>query len=72
MSRHNFNLHHPYWGGLKAQRTDPEAEEVLRLVEEHDLALLYEAGTITFRARDSETTIDLSLTTSQLQDIVTG
>lgn len=40
----DFNLHHPYWGGLKAQRTDPEAEEVLRLVEEYDLALLYEPG----------------------------
>ena len=25
----DFNLHHPYWGGLNIQRTDPEAEEVL-------------------------------------------
>ena len=62
----DFNLHHPYGGGLKPQRTDPEAEEVLRLVEEYDLALLYEPGMITFRAQDSETTIDLSLATSQL------
>jgi hypothetical protein len=23
----DFNLHHPYWGGLMAQRADPEAEE---------------------------------------------
>lgn len=64
----DFNLHHPYWGGLKARRTDPEAEETLRLIEEHNLALLYEPGTITFRARDSETTVDLSLATSRLQD----
>lgn len=53
----DFNLHHPHWGGLMRQRTDPEAEETLRLIEEYDMALLYEAGTVTFRARGSESTI---------------
>lgn len=64
----DFNLHHPYWGGLMAQRADPEAEEALRLIENFDLALLYEAGTVTFRNRGSESTIDLSLATPGLQD----
>jgi hypothetical protein len=64
----DFNLHHPYWGGVMAQRADPEAEETLRLIEDYDLGLLYETGTVTFRARDSESTIDLSLATPRLQD----
>ncbi|KAI9044980.1 ribonuclease H family protein [Aspergillus affinis] len=50
-----------------AQRADPEAEETLRLIEEYDLALLYEAGTVTYRARGAESTIDLSLATPRLE-----
>ncbi|GFF96865.1 pol-like protein [Aspergillus lentulus] len=61
----DFNLHHPYWGGLMTQRADPEAEETLQLIENFDLGLLYEAGTVT---RGSESTIDLSLATPRLQD----
>ncbi|KAI3054438.1 hypothetical protein CBS147353_11440 [Aspergillus niger] len=64
----DFNLHHPCWGGSMAQRADPEAEETLRLIEYYDLALLYEAGTVTFRSRGSESTIDLSLATPRLKD----
>lgn len=51
-----------------AQRADPEAEETLRLIEDYDLGLLYATGTVTFRSRDSESTIDLSLATPRLQD----
>jgi hypothetical protein len=51
-----------------AQRADAEAEETLRLIEHYDIALLYEAGTVTFRNRCSESTIDLSLATPRLQD----
>ncbi|KAF4227803.1 hypothetical protein CNMCM8980_005984 [Aspergillus fumigatiaffinis] len=64
----DFNLHHPYWGGIKVQTPDPEAEEALQTIEESHLGLLYEPGTITFRARNTETTIDLSLATPSLQD----
>ncbi|KAI3053337.1 hypothetical protein CBS147353_11490 [Aspergillus niger] len=64
----DFNLHHPYWGGLKVQTPDPEAEEALQIIEEYQLGLLYEPGTTTFRVRDTETTIDLSLATPSLQD----
>lgn len=64
----DFNLHHPHWGGLMAQSADPEAEETLRLMEEYDLALLFEAGTVTYRARGAESTVDLSLATPRLQD----
>jgi hypothetical protein len=64
----DFNLHHPYWGGLRVQKPDAVAEEILQIVEEHQLALLYEPGTTTFKARDAETTIDLSFATPSLQD----
>jgi endonuclease/exonuclease/phosphatase family metal-dependent hydrolase len=64
----DFNLHHPYWGGFRVQRPDPEAEEIIELVDEHQLGLLYEPGTITYKARDTETTIDLSLATETLQE----
>ncbi|KAI9036874.1 putative RNA-directed DNA polymerase from transposon X-element [Aspergillus affinis] len=64
----DINLHHPHWGGLTTERADLEAEETLRLIEEYDLAVLYEAGTVTYRARGAESTIDLSLATTRLQD----
>ncbi|KAL3251841.1 hypothetical protein ABHI18_010431 [Aspergillus niger] len=64
----DFNLHHPYWGGLRVQTPDPEAEEALQIIEEYQLGLLYEPGTTTFRVRDTKTTIDLSLATPSLQD----
>jgi hypothetical protein len=56
----DFNLHHPYWGGIRVQRPDPEAEEIIELVDERQLGLLNEPGTITYKARDTKTTIDLS------------
>ncbi|KAI3054124.1 hypothetical protein CBS147353_11474 [Aspergillus niger] len=64
----DFNLHHTYLGGLRVETPDPEAEEALQLIEEYQLGLLYEPGTTTFRVRDTETTIDLSLATPSLQD----
>jgi uncharacterized protein YqgV (UPF0045/DUF77 family) len=64
----DFNLHHPYWGGLRAQTPDPKVEEALQIIEEYQLGLLYKPGTTTFRVRDMETTIDLSLATPGLQD----
>jgi hypothetical protein len=64
----DFNLHHPYWGGLRVQTLDPKVEEALQIIEEYQLGLLYKPGTTTFRVRDTETTIDLSLATPGLQD----
>jgi hypothetical protein len=64
----DFNLHHPYWGGLRVQMPDPEVEEALQIIEEYQLGLLYKPGTTMFRVRDMEMTIDLSLATPGLQD----
>jgi hypothetical protein len=50
------------------QTPDPKAEEALQIIEEYQLGLLYKPGTTTFRVRDIETTIDLSLATLGLQD----
>lgn len=51
----DLNLHHPYWGGREMHRADPEAEEMLQIIEEYDLALLYKTGTATYQAWGSET-----------------
>jgi hypothetical protein len=50
------------------QTPDPEVEEALQIIEEYQLGLLYKPGMTTFRVRDMEITIDLSLATPGLQD----
>jgi hypothetical protein len=50
------------------QTPDPKAEEALQIIEEYQLGLLYKPGMTTFRVRDIEITIDLSLATPGLQD----
>lgn len=64
----DFNLHHPHWGGRNITNQDHEAEELLLLLDEHCLGLLFQPGLITYHSQDAETTIDLALATPRLCD----
>jgi hypothetical protein len=64
----DFNLHHPCWGGTQVRTIDQEAEELIRLMEAHQLELLYPPGMTTYRTKGVETTIDLTLATPLLQE----
>ncbi len=58
----DFNLHHPAWGGLGIEG-DREAEQLLTIIDERQLSLLLPQGSITWRAGESKSTIDLALGT---------
>jgi hypothetical protein len=54
----DFNLHHPMWGGPETV-TDNAADDLIDDMEERRFGLWLPPGTITRRAADSHTTIDL-------------
>lgn len=58
----DLNLHHPTWGGLDVEG-DREAEQLLTIMDEQQLSLLLPQGSITWRAGELRSTIDLSLST---------
>ena len=61
----DFNLHHPVWGGLEIEG-DREAEQLLTIIDERQLSLLLLQGFITWRAGESQSTIDLTLSTTSV------
>ena len=64
----DFNLHHPVWGGLEIEG-DREAEQLLIIIDERQLFLLLPQGFITWRAGESQSTIDLTLSTSSVMHV---
>src|SRR6266487_360763 len=56
----DFNLHHLLWGGCTMLSQHAYADKLINMVEEHDLTQLTPLGTITWLARGSESTIDLT------------
>src|SRR6266487_5932832 len=56
----DFNLHHPLWGGCTMLSQHAYANKLIDIVKEHDLTQLTPPGTITWSARRSESTIDLT------------
>lgn len=56
----DFNLHHPTWGGIGVEG-DPQAEQLLQLMDERQLSLLLPQGSITWQAQHFQSTIDLAL-----------
>ena len=57
----DFNLHHPTWNPIAYTKHDALSEELLELIEDHDLRLLLPPGTITYPCNTAAggTTIDL-------------
>ncbi|KAA6411453.1 MAG: hypothetical protein FRX48_04733 [Lasallia pustulata] len=58
----DFNLHHPTWGRVEIEG-DREAEQLLTIIDERQLTLLLPQGSVTWRAHESQSTIDLALGT---------
>lgn len=55
----DFNLHHPFWSGPSRPTQHAAADALLDLVDDHKLSLTLPAGTVTWEARGSQSTIDL-------------
>lgn len=66
----DFNLHHPLWGGTRAFTQDAMADNLIDIVEAAHMDLTLPAGTITWEARKSSSTIDLIFMTENLQNKV--
>ena len=56
----DFNLHHPYWGGVTCLGRHAASDTLLELAAGAGLQLLLPAGTITREQGPQRTTIDLS------------
>ncbi|KAL5371116.1 hypothetical protein PMIN02_013118 [Paraphaeosphaeria minitans] len=66
----DFNLHHPLWGGPDLQTVEPEAEDLITIIEEAALYATLAPGTITYRERHLQSSIDLCLVTAGLVERV--
>lgn len=55
----DFNLHHSMWGGVRAQRAEREAEELIQIMEQFNMVCVTQAGEITYQEGQSQSTIDL-------------
>jgi hypothetical protein len=64
----DFNLHHSLWAGEDYHHQHAEADELIEIVEEQSLQLLLPPGTITYRARSVETTLDLAFVSQNLEN----
>lgn len=64
----DFNLHHPFWSGPTWPTQHAAADALLDLIDDFDLSLTLPAGTITWKARGSTSTIDLVFMTRGLVD----
>ncbi|KAF5669922.1 reverse transcriptase [Fusarium denticulatum] len=67
----DLNLHHELWGGDRVQRADPNATELITIIEDYCLTSNLTPGTITYEEGDGRTTIDLCLITAGLVDRLT-
>ena len=67
----DFNLHHPLWGGLNREATDPESEDLIDIIGDFALHNTLPPGTVTYEEGRAQTTIDLCLVTTRLIDRVT-
>ncbi|KAK7219285.1 hypothetical protein V2G26_007288 [Clonostachys chloroleuca] len=64
----DFNLHHAFWGGPTVEHADPEANQLIELIEDFDLTSTLQPGTITYEEGERQSTIDLCLVTLGLVD----
>ncbi|EKG09293.1 Endonuclease/exonuclease/phosphatase [Macrophomina phaseolina MS6] len=60
----DLNLHHPLWTGPEYGHQDPEADELIHLLERFSLHLASPQAIPTFARNDAQTTIDLVFVTA--------
>jgi exonuclease III len=66
----DFNLHHPLWGGLNREATNPESEDLIDIIGDFALHNTLPPGTVTYEEGRAQSTIDLCLVTTGLIDRV--
>lgn len=66
----DFNLHHPLWNGPSRPTCHAAADILLDIARTHSLELTTPEGTVTWKARGTHSTIDLTFVTSTLENRV--
>ena len=70
----DFNLHHPMWARPDYDHRHEEADDLIRVAEDHGLELLTPPGTITYEKHtgrgSQQTTIDLAWATAEVTDLL--
>lgn len=67
----DFNLHHPMWSSIERLTRHEAADLLLETAGKHALQLATPKGTITWRARGTQSTIDLSFLSQTLETRLT-
>ena len=62
----DFNLHHPLWSSIERLTRHEAADILLEVAYNHSLELVTPRGTITWRARGTQSTIDLAFLSQSL------
>ncbi|KAI0995575.1 hypothetical protein K3495_g12605, partial [Podosphaera aphanis] len=68
----DFNLHHPRWGGSTVFSHHKLAEHLISVLSDHNMELILPQGTITWKSRGSQSTLDLAFISKDLEDTVIG
>ena len=55
----DFNLHHPFWNSPSRPTQHAAADQLLEIIDDHNLSLTLPKGTVTWEARNTSSTIDL-------------
>lgn len=70
----DLNLHHPMWARPDYNHRHEEADDLIRVAEDHSLELLTPPGTITYEKHTGrgshQTTIDLTWATAEVTDLL--
>ncbi|KAI0995171.1 hypothetical protein K3495_g13010, partial [Podosphaera aphanis] len=64
----DFNLHHPRWGGKAVVTHHKLAEDLIDMLGEKNIELILPEGTITWSNRGSQSTLDLTFVSKDLED----
>ncbi|KAI0993834.1 hypothetical protein K3495_g14350, partial [Podosphaera aphanis] len=65
----DFNLHHYRWGG-QVPSHHKTAEDLLEILESKGMKLILPEGTITWKSRNSQSTLDLAFTSNSLEETI--
>ncbi|KAI0995875.1 hypothetical protein K3495_g12307 [Podosphaera aphanis] len=66
----DFNLHHPRWGRKTVLSHHKLAETLIDIVSERNMELILPKGTITWKSRGSQSTLDLIFVSKPLEEMV--
>ncbi|KAI0998157.1 hypothetical protein K3495_g10034 [Podosphaera aphanis] len=67
----DFNFHHPRWGGQTVLSHHKLSEDLIDILGSKNLELILPEGTITWSNRGSQSTLDLTFVSKNLEDTVT-